>query len=118
MYAQGYVKGLSPFEYRGKSPHFYKQRARETYKTFTTSSSVAPDYQYLVPSKWHKTGWKYTKLPEVAEVKATVPSEFTTTYSFFYKPFNLPPTPKAKKPNDSLEVVFSKQRRTSIRRSL
>ena len=102
MYAQGYVKGLSPFAYRGKSPDFYKNRQTETLKSSSFSYSVEPAFQYLVPSKWHKTGWKYSPLPKTSYVEDKFPSEFTSTYEAFYKPYNSVKTTVAKKPRDSI----------------
>lgn len=117
MYAQGYVKGLSPYEYRGKSPSFYKQRLRENSKPFSFSTTVEENYRYLVPSKWHKTGWKYTKLPDIAAGKVESPSEFMSSYSLFFQPHQTEQTPKAKKPKDSLKMPFTNLRRASLRRN-
>lgn len=86
MYHQGYVKGLSPFEYRGKSPHFYRQRLMENTKSKTFSTSVEPNYQYLVPSKWHKSGWKYTTLPKTTFYQEN-PGEFVSNYNLSYQPY-------------------------------
>lgn len=80
QYAQGFIKGLSPFEYRGKNPDFYKQRHRETAKC-RQSFEVEPKYKYLVPSKWHKTGWKYTEIPKSTISHAKDTEEMLTTYS-------------------------------------
>lgn len=85
QYAQGFVKGLSPFEYRGKNPDFYKQRHRET-ATCRDSYEVEAKFKFLVPSKWHKTGWKYTEIPKsTIQSSPHNPDELQTTYSLSFQ---------------------------------
>ena len=119
QYAQGFVKGLSPFSYRGKSPNFYKSRLRETQKSQDFSYSVDPAYQYLVPSKWHKTGWKYSSIPAMDPPLSEKPtSDFLTTYSSFYKPYSNAKTVKAQKPKDSIFQPCGNLKMPRLRRIL
>ena len=136
QYAQGFVRGLGPFEYRGKNPEFYKQRHRETAALKGNYYQVEENYKFLVPSKWHKTGWKYTTLPKVEKEKkaeeltvspisirgkskeGSLGLEFLSTYSASFQVPKLKKRQTSLTPKDSYSRPYSNWKLSSLRMSL
>lgn len=117
-YSQGFVKGLSPLKYEQKPQEFYNRRHLENFKPYNSPCEVETKFKYLTPSKWHKTGWKYAKRPEITKNEPKIQSEFITAYSTFYQ------TPRASSkerpilPRNSFSRPYSQWRPSDLRKTL
>lgn len=85
IYTKSYIKGLSPLNYQKKPQDFYKRRHLENFKPYNSPTEVESDFKHLTPSKWHVTGWKYEKLPEILKSESKANNDFTTAYTTFYQ---------------------------------
>ncbi|OMJ75951.1 hypothetical protein SteCoe_24802 [Stentor coeruleus] len=117
-YNQGFAKGLSPLKYDQKPQKFYNRRHLENFKEYNSPSEVEAKFRYLTPSKWHKTGWKYTKIPETTKNKPKIQSDFTTAYSTFYQAPRSLSKEKPILPKNSFSRLHSQWRPSDLKKIL
>jgi tRNA 2-selenouridine synthase SelU len=82
------------------------------------SFQVEDGYKYLVPSKWHTTGWKYTHLPKVEKSTDCEKGEFLSTYSAAFQVPKLKNRQTSQVPRNSYSRPYTNWKLSTLRMSL